>query len=187
MKIQELRKNHCEKNQKKTKQKIFRKSPKTGFPAYSGIFGRKKIFLENRAPSYFGHCHFASSLCEKPEKTNEPIPRKAGNRRTNERTLGTTYSEWYASIFDGQNSIQTTSGEREREREKKFELKRQAMTEFMYVFFCDGDGKVLIWLDPNQLRTTVNQHFYRPRFCSPKCKYINSLWKGSWLYKIIFW
>ena len=55
------------------------------FRHISGIFGRKKIFPENRAPSLFGHYHFAS-LCQKSEKTNEPIPRKAGNRRTNEQT-----------------------------------------------------------------------------------------------------
>ena len=46
---------------------------------------RKIIFFENRAPSHFGHCHFAS-LRQKSEKTNEPIPRKAGNRQTNELT-----------------------------------------------------------------------------------------------------
>ena len=55
------------------------------FRHISGIFGRKKIFSENRAPSHFGHCHFAP-LCQKSEKTNEPISRKAGNRRTDERT-----------------------------------------------------------------------------------------------------
>ena len=49
------------------------------FQHISGIFGRKNMFFENRAPSHFGHCHFAS-LCQKSEKTNEPIPRKAGNR-----------------------------------------------------------------------------------------------------------
>ena len=60
--------------------------PKNRFFRYiSGIFGRKKIFPENRAPSLFGHCHVAP-LCQKSEKTNEPIPRKSGNRRTDERT-----------------------------------------------------------------------------------------------------
>ena len=63
----------------KTNDKISRKCQKTGFP----------VFSENRAPSLFGHCHFAS-LCQKSEKTNEPIPRKAGNRRTNGRTDGRT-------------------------------------------------------------------------------------------------
>ena len=53
----------------------------------SRIFGRKKIFSENRAPSHFGHCHFAS-LCQKSAKNNEPISRKAGNRRTHGRTHG---------------------------------------------------------------------------------------------------
>ena len=59
------------------------------FRHISGIFGQKKNFLKNRTPSLFGHCHFAS-LCQKSEKTNEPIPRKAGNRRTNGRTNGRT-------------------------------------------------------------------------------------------------
>ena len=36
----------------------------------------------NRAPSYFGNSHFASS-CQKSDKTNEPITRIAGNRHTN--------------------------------------------------------------------------------------------------------
>ena len=55
------------------------------FRHISGIFVPKKIFSENRAPSHFGDCHFAS-LCQKSAKTNEPISRKAGNRRTDERT-----------------------------------------------------------------------------------------------------
>ena len=55
------------------------------FRHISGIFGRKKFFFENRAPSHFEHCHFAP-LCQKSGKTNEPISRKAGNRRTNGRT-----------------------------------------------------------------------------------------------------
>ena len=71
----------CEKTTK-YEEKTRTKSAKT---AISGIFSRKKFFFENRAPSHFGHCHFAS-LCKKSEKTNEPIPRKAGNRRTDGRT-----------------------------------------------------------------------------------------------------
>ena len=55
------------------------------FRHISGIFSQKFFFFENRAPSLFGNRHFAS-LCKKLEKTNEPIPRKAGNRRTDERT-----------------------------------------------------------------------------------------------------
>ena len=50
------------------------------FRHISGIFGRKNMFFKNRARSHFGHCHFAS-LCQKPEKTNDPILRKAGNRQ----------------------------------------------------------------------------------------------------------
>ena len=48
------------------------------FRHISGIFRRKKFFFENRAPSLFGHCHFAP-LCQKSAKNNEPIPRKAGS------------------------------------------------------------------------------------------------------------
>ena len=49
-------------------------------------FQPKKMYFENRAPSLFGHCHFLS-FCQKSEKTNEPIPRKAGNRRKDEHRL----------------------------------------------------------------------------------------------------
>ena len=54
---------------------LYKKSEKT----------KTNNFFENRAPSHFGHHHFAP-LCQKSEKTNEPIPRKVGNRQTNERT-----------------------------------------------------------------------------------------------------
>ena len=50
--------------------------PKNGFSSFS----------ENRAPSHFGHCHF-ESFCQKSEKTNEPISRKAGNRRRDGQRL----------------------------------------------------------------------------------------------------
>ena len=73
--------------------------PKIVFPAYFRHFRPEKFFSENRAPSHFGHCHFAS-LCQISEKTNEPISRKAGNRRTNGRTDGRT---------DGQRIIYRTS------------------------------------------------------------------------------
>ena len=77
------------KNQKKLSMKS-RKMPKNRFFRHiSGIFGRKNYFFENQAPSHFGHCHFAS-LCQKSEKTNEPISRKAGNRRTDGRTTKRT-------------------------------------------------------------------------------------------------
>ena len=73
----------CAKCQKTEK---LEKMPKNRFFRHiSGIFGRERSFFENRAPSHFGHYYFAS-LCQKSEKTNEPISRKAGNRRTDERT-----------------------------------------------------------------------------------------------------
>ena len=68
----------CAKNQKKLMMESRENAKKTVFPAYFRFFG-------NRAPSHFGDCHFAS-LYQKSEKTNEPIPRKAGNRRTDEQT-----------------------------------------------------------------------------------------------------
>ena len=44
------------------------KMPKNRFFRHtSGIFPRKWIFSGNRAPSHFGHCHFAS-LCQKSAK-----------------------------------------------------------------------------------------------------------------------
>ena len=78
------------KNQKKTNDEISRKCQKTDF---SGIFpafsAGNEFFSGNRAPSHFGHNHFAS-LRQKSGKTNEPIQRKAGNERTDERTNGRT-------------------------------------------------------------------------------------------------
>ena len=41
----------------------------------------QNFFFENRAPSLFGHCCHFAPLCQKSEKTNEPIPRIAGNRK----------------------------------------------------------------------------------------------------------
>ena len=72
----------CAKNQEKLMMKSRENAKKPVFPAF--LVG-KIFFPENRAPSHFGYCHFAS-LCHKSEKTNEPILRKAGNRRTDERT-----------------------------------------------------------------------------------------------------
>ena len=76
----------CAKNQKKLMMKSRENVQKPVFPAYFRHFRPEmNFFLENRASSLFGHCHFAP-LCQNSEKTNEPIPRKAVNRRTNERT-----------------------------------------------------------------------------------------------------
>ena len=75
--VQKIRKNQWWNLEKMPKNRFFRH--------ISGIFGRKIFFFKNRAPSLFGHCHFGS-LCQKSEKTNGSIPRKAGNRRTNKRT-----------------------------------------------------------------------------------------------------
>ena len=38
------------------------------------------FFFENRSPSHFEDWHF-TPLCQKSEKTNEPFPRKAENRK----------------------------------------------------------------------------------------------------------
>ena len=71
----------CKKSDK-TNEEISRKCQKTGFfsifPAFSA---GNEFFFENRAPSHFEYCHFAS-LCQKSEKTNELLSRKAGNRLT---------------------------------------------------------------------------------------------------------
>ena len=74
-----------QKNQKKLMMKSRENAKKPVFPAYFQHFLPENTFFKNRAPSHFGHCHFAS-LCQKSEKTNEPISRKAGNRRTDGRT-----------------------------------------------------------------------------------------------------
>ena len=76
------------KKSQKTNDKILRKVQKT---VISGIFPAfspgKKSYFENRAPSHFGH-HHSASLCKKSENSDEPIPRKAGNRHTDGRTDG---------------------------------------------------------------------------------------------------
>ena len=54
---------HCAKNQKKLMIESRENAKKPVFLAYFRHFRPKKIF-ENRAPSHFGDCHFAS-LCQK--------------------------------------------------------------------------------------------------------------------------
>ena len=58
---------------------------------FSGIFPAflvgKIFFFKNQAPSHFGHYHFAL-LCQKSEKTNEPISRKSGNRTDEGQFIG---------------------------------------------------------------------------------------------------
>ena len=75
----------------KNQNKLMKESPENAkknwfFRHISGIFSQKKNFSRNRALSHFGDCHFAS-LCQKSEKTNEPISRKAGNEQTDEQRL----------------------------------------------------------------------------------------------------
>ena len=49
-------------------------------PYFQAVFARKDSFRKS-SPSHFGYCPFAS-LCKKSGKTtNEPIPRKADNRK----------------------------------------------------------------------------------------------------------
>ena len=71
----------------KTNEQIFHKVQKTLF---LGIFGpklaQKNFFFENRAPSHFGHHHFAP-LCQKSEKQMSRSRQKlVKDERTNERT-----------------------------------------------------------------------------------------------------
>ena len=70
----------------KNQKKLMKSRENAKRKRFSGIFpeNARKSFL-NWAPSQFGHCHFAS-LCQNSEKNNEPILRKAGNRRTDGRT-----------------------------------------------------------------------------------------------------
>ena len=74
----------CAKNQKKLMMKSRKNAQKTSFPAYFRYFRLKNRFFKNRARSHFRNCRFAS-VCQKSEKINESISRKAGNRRTDER------------------------------------------------------------------------------------------------------
>ena len=75
------------KNQRKLMMKSRENAKKPVFPTYFRDFRPEKYVFQKSARSHFRHCHFAP-LYQKSEKTNEPIPRKAGNRRTNERTDG---------------------------------------------------------------------------------------------------
>ena len=69
---------HLHKKSEKSNEAILHKVKKTLFLGSFLPKFAQKIFLKNRASSHFGHYHFAS-VCKKSEKTNEPIPRKAGN------------------------------------------------------------------------------------------------------------
>ena len=80
---------HLCKKSEKSSEAILHKVQKTLFLGRFLPKFAQKNFNENRASSYFGHYHFAS-LCNKSENSNEPIPRKAGNRRTDGRTDGRT-------------------------------------------------------------------------------------------------
>ena len=70
----------CGENQKNLMMKSRENAKKPGFPVYFRHFRPEMDFFSEIDGN--GHCHFAS-LCQKSAKTNEPISRKAGNRRTN--------------------------------------------------------------------------------------------------------
>ena len=67
-----------------------------------GQYGPKKIFIKNQAPSLFKLNNFPSS-CKKSEKTNDPILRKAPDRRTDGRTDGRTNGRTDRGQFIGPN------------------------------------------------------------------------------------
>ena len=70
------------KKSEKTNEQILQKSPKTPiFGHFWAQIGPNNFFFENRAPSHFGHHHFIP-LYQKSINSYEPIPRKAGNGRT---------------------------------------------------------------------------------------------------------
>ena len=48
-------------------------------------FGKTGFFPKNRAPSLFG-IYGPLTSCKKPKKSNDPIPRKTPDRRTDRRT-----------------------------------------------------------------------------------------------------
>ena len=59
-------------------------------------FAQKKIYFENRAPSIFGHCHFAS-LCQISAKHIESIPRKTGKWKVVNRNF--TKKKFWEKLF----------------------------------------------------------------------------------------
>ena len=60
-------------------------SCKKSDPFFSPNLPPNLFFFENRAPSHFGHHHFAP-LYQKSKDSYDSILRKVGNRRTDERT-----------------------------------------------------------------------------------------------------
>ena len=77
-------------NQKKIMIQFFTKSKKPVFQPFFDPNLPKICFFENRAPSH-SRVYSHAPLCQKSENLNEPISRKAGNRRTDERTNGRTW------------------------------------------------------------------------------------------------
>ena len=72
------------KNQKKLMMKSRENAKKPVFPVY---FRHFRNFSGNRAPSHFGHCHFAS-LCQKSAKMSQSQEMLVTDRWTDQRTDG---------------------------------------------------------------------------------------------------
>ena len=85
---------HFRLNAKKVNDKILQKPWKTLFLAHFGPilphFGTIRFFSKNRAPSRTT-LHRSASSCKISKKSNEPIPQKRLDRRTNGRTDGQTW------------------------------------------------------------------------------------------------
>ena len=76
----------CAKNQKKLMIKSRENAKKPVFPAYFRHFRPEKNFFLKIGLRHILGIAILHHCAKKLEKTNEPIPRKAGNRRTDERT-----------------------------------------------------------------------------------------------------
>ena len=77
---------HFHKKSEKSNEAISHKVQKTLFlGSFFAQICPKNFFIENRAPSHFGHHHF-TPLYQKSKNSYDPVPRKVGNRRTDGRT-----------------------------------------------------------------------------------------------------
>ena len=66
--------------------RFFTKSKKPYFWAFLGPNWPKIFFFENRAPSHFGHHHFAPSAKNQKKQMSRSREKLVTDKRTNERT-----------------------------------------------------------------------------------------------------
>ena len=76
----------CAKNQKKLMMKSRENAEKTGFSGIFPVFSAGKIFFPEIRLRHILGIAILHLCAKKSAKTNEPISRKAGNRRTDAQT-----------------------------------------------------------------------------------------------------